>query len=145
MTSNKTSALKYAESILCELVIKKEWQISKARQELKKIALSQGYNSTSIVELVTSMSELAYNLFFHTNNGGEIKISVIKCDNGTGIKLACNDSGPGIISIEDALQDGYSTNGGLGGGLPGIKRLMDEFTIASNQHGTSITCLKWLI
>ncbi len=125
------------------LVINKEWQISTARHRAKYMAVALGYNINNTAELVTSVSELAYNLFFHANSGGEITLSVIQRDNKIGISLLSHDSGPGIFSIDNALQDGYSTNGGLGGGLPGTKRLMDEFNIASNPHGTLITCIKW--
>jgi serine/threonine-protein kinase RsbT len=126
------------------VVINKEWQVSLARRKLNMLAVALGYNVNSTAELVTAMSELAYNLFFHANSDGEVTVSVINSVNKTGISIMTRDSGPGIASIEKALADGFSTNGGLGGGLPGTKRLMDEFTISSTLNGTLITCVKWL-
>ncbi len=142
---NITSTLtpQFLEKNNFTVLINKEWQIPKGRHQVKSLAMALGYNINSTAELVTSMSELCYNLFFHANNGGEITVSVIESFNKTGIRLVSSDKGPGIACIANALQDGYSTNGGLGGGLPGTKRLMDEFSIASTSHGTLITCVKW--
>ena len=133
----------YEEKELFKITVKKEWQISTARRNLNQLAKAKGFNINQTAELVTSISELAYNLFFHTTDGGEITISTIEDAANTAIKLISRDTGPGIVSIETALQDGYSTNGGLGGGLPGVKRLMDDFSISSTQNGTLISCIKW--
>jgi serine/threonine-protein kinase RsbT len=133
----------YEESKLFKITIKKEWQISTARRKLNQVAKAKGFSINQTAELVTSISELAYNLFFHTTDGGVITIAIIDDVANTAIKLISRDTGPGIVSIERALQDGYSTNGGLGGGLPGVKRLMDEFSISSTQNGTVISCMKW--
>ena len=68
----------------------------------------------------------------------------IKQDGGAGIELIAEDEGPGIPDLEQAMQDGFSTNRGLGGGLPGVKRLMDEFHITSEMGtGTRIITRKW--
>ncbi len=132
------------ETEIFTVVINKEWQVSVARRQLNTLAVGLGYNVNRTAELVTALSELAYNLFFHANSGGEVTVSVINSVNKTGISIVSRDSGPGIPSIDNALVDGFSTNGGLGGGLPGAKRLMDEFTISSSLNGTLITCIKWL-
>lgn len=69
----------------------------------------------------------------------------VETSNAKGIMIIARDSGPGIRSIQDALRDGYSTSGGLGLGLPGVKRLMDEFVIESEVgRGTAVTIMKWL-
>ena len=70
-------------------------------------------------------------------------MSQLQIFNTVGIRITCIDSGPGILSINEALSDGFSTNGGLGGGLPGAERLMDEFYITSSSEGTHIDCIKW--
>ena len=123
--------------------IKKEWHIAKARGDTKKLMISVGCSTICLTEVVTCVSELAYNLFFHTQEGGVIEMSIIDPDGVLGIKITSHDNGPGIKSVTDALEDGFSTNGGLGGGLPGVKRLMDDFQIFSSEAGTSITCVKW--
>ncbi|MCH2055213.1 MAG: ATP-binding protein [Thalassotalea sp.] len=105
--------------------------------------ISVGCSTICLTEVVTCVSELAYNLFFHTQEGGVIEMSIIDPDGVLGIKITSHDNGPGIKSVTDALEDGFSTNGGLGGGLPGVKRLMDDFQIFSSEAGTSITCVKW--
>ena len=128
---------------LCSLVIEKEWQIARARHNLKTIAIELGFNKVNTAQIVTSLSELGYNLIFHSTKGGVVYISQLYKPNTIGIKLTCVDYGPGITSINDALTDGFSTNGGLGGGLPGAERLMDEFYISSSSDGTHIECIKW--
>lgn len=128
--------------LMTAITIEKEWHIAKARDETKKLMMSVGCSATCLTEVVTCVSELAYNLFFHALEGGVIEMSIVEPDGMVGIKIASYDKGPGIKSITDALEDGFSTNGGLGGGLPGVKRLMDNFQISTSETGTSITCFK---
>ena len=125
------------------LVIKKEWHIARARNMVEELAISMGFAKISTYELITSLSELGYNLFFHSHGGGVVHVSRLLRSGAEGIQLLSIDHGPGIASLTDALTDGYSTNGGLGGGLPGVKRLMNEFEIESNNQGTRIKCIKW--
>ena len=133
----------YTSQELCTLVIEKEWQIARARHHVKIIAQDLGFNQVYTAQVVTSLSELGYNLIFHSTKGGVVYISSVYATNAVGIKITCIDCGPGISSISDALSDGFSTNGGLGGGLPGAERLMDEFYIKSSTKGTQIDCIKW--
>jgi serine/threonine-protein kinase RsbT len=133
----------YKSQELCTLVIEKEWQIARARQRVKSIAQDLGFNQVNTAQMITSLSELGYNLIFHSTNGGVVYVSKLQTLNAIGIKITCIDSGPGISSINEALSDGFSTNGGLGGGLPGAERLMDEFYITSSNDGTHIDCIKW--
>ena len=133
----------YHSQDICTLVIEKEWQIARARNHVKEIAINSGFSKVYTAQLITSLSELGYNLLFHSDGGGSVYVSRLSRSGVTGIKLLCIDHGPGIASLTDALTDGYSTNGGLGGGLPGIERLMDEFQIESNKQGTRIECIKW--
>ena len=81
--------------------------------------------------------------FFHTTKGGTLSFIHIFNEKKQGIEVISQDEGPGIPDIPLAMQDGFSTYGGLGGGLPGVKRLMDEFEITSSETGTKIVARKW--
>ncbi|MDX8411133.1 MAG: anti-sigma regulatory factor [Mariprofundaceae bacterium] len=95
--------------------------------------------------VATAVSELANNQFFHTNSGGVIQFYHIEHSGRHGIEIVAQDEGPGIACIDMAMTDGFSSNGGLGGGLGGVKRLMDEFEIESEHGaGTRIVVRKWL-
>ncbi|PAJ74691.1 hypothetical protein CJF42_08995 [Pseudoalteromonas sp. NBT06-2] len=137
------SQKEYSSNVKFLLKINQEWHIARARYQVKDLALKHGFGQINLAHLITSLSELSYNLVFHTNNGGTITVSLLFCQDAIGIQLLCIDDGPGITSIKDALTDGFSTNGGLGGGLPGTERLMDEFNIESSSKGTQISCIKW--
>jgi serine/threonine-protein kinase RsbT len=92
--------------------------------------------------IATAISELARNIVTYAKKG-EIRLKVI---NGSrrGIQVIAHDEGPGIADVEQALRDGFSTSGSLGMGLPGVRRLVDEFHIVSEQnHGTTVTVSKW--
>ena len=122
-----------------------EWHIALARSTLLRFIDPLSVSDTWQASVETSLSELAYNLFLHTANGGLITIEMVNESQRIGIRLTSEDTGPGIASIPWAMKDGHSTNGGLGGGLPGIQRLMDEFNIQSEfGRGTLITTTKWL-
>lgn len=143
MSNQQNEQRMYKSQQLCTLVIEKEWQIARARQHVKAIAQDLGFNPVYTAQVVTSLSELGYNLIFHSTKGGVVYVSSVFSMNAIGIQITCIDCGPGIPSINDALSDGFSTNGGLGGGLPGAERLMDEFYIKSDIDGTQIDCIKW--
>lgn len=132
------------ERYLYTFMIDKEWKIAKARAKIKEYATERGFAEVDIAELTTAASELGYNLIFHTCVGGQLQLKAVQSKHGFGIKLISTDAGPGIHSMTDAMSDGFSTNGGLGGGLPGVKRLMDEFYIESSESGTRVECTKWL-
>jgi len=124
--------------------IAKELDISHAGITGLKIAESMGFNRVQCCAVRTSISELANNLLFHTVRGGTLTISIIDHENKKGIEITADDDGPGIPDIKLAMQDGYSTSGGLGGGLSGVSRLMDEFEIKSKAGaGTCIKARKW--
>jgi serine/threonine-protein kinase RsbT len=129
---------------ICEQSINQEWHIalskSKATLALKDYALTPLQQA----EILTIISELGYNLFFHANLGGVLRLRATLYNYQPGIIIESIDSGPGIISIESCMKDGFSTNGGLGGGLPGVKRLSDEFEISQLDGGTWVRCVKWL-
>jgi serine/threonine-protein kinase RsbT len=103
-----------------------------------------GFGATDATLIATAISELARNIVMYAQKG-EVMICSVETAHSKGILIVARDNGPGIRSIQDVLRDGYSTSGGLGLGLPGVKRLMDEFAIESEpRRGTTVTVKKWL-
>ena len=124
--------------------INKEWDIVGARQLGRDIAKEIGFGTVDQARIATAISELARNIYLYAING-KICFEVIENLNRKGIRMTAIDTGPGIEDLSQIMQDGYTTSGGLGAGLPGVKRLMDEFDIRSNiGTGTEITTVKWL-
>ena len=115
-----------------------------ARQTGHTLALELGFSITDAVIISTAISEIARNMVEYAKSG-KLKLSWIDQSGKKGIIVVANDNGPGIVNIKKAMQDGYATGNGLGIGLPGTKRLMDEFEIVSRVgKGTKITIKKWL-
>jgi serine/threonine-protein kinase RsbT len=114
-----------------------------ARQKGRALAHSLGFSETDSTLIATAISELARNIVTYAKKG-EIRIGPAENSHETGILVIAKDKGAGISDIKLALQDGYSTSGSLGLGLPGVKRLVDEFEIDSNVgQGTVVTIKKW--
>jgi serine/threonine-protein kinase RsbT len=114
-----------------------------ARQKGRELAIVLGFVSTDSTLLATAISELARNIIRYAKKG-EILIASVQSGDRVGITVVARDNGPGIANISLAMQDGFSTSGGLGLGLPGVKRLMDEFHLVSDVNkGTSVTIKKW--
>ena len=116
-----------------------------ARQKARAMAAEIGFQTIDLTLIATAVSELARNIV-HYARSGQIELRDINNRNGKrGLMIVARDEGPGIPNISRALQDGYSTSGSLGLGLPGARRLMDEFEIVSDaSSGTTITARKWL-
>ncbi len=124
--------------------VTQEHHIAQVRQAAAALAEETGFSRAATFAVATAVSELASNLFFHASGGGMIQISAVEERGGFWLEVLSEDQGPGIPDISLAMQDGYSTRGGLGGGLPGVKRLMDEFEISSKVDvGTRIVTRKW--
>ncbi|HLR08976.1 MAG TPA: anti-sigma regulatory factor [Bacillota bacterium] len=124
--------------------IHKEWDIVAARQLARDIAKQTGFGTVDQARIATAASEIARNIFLYAKTG-TICFNVIESIERKGISLSAFDNGPGIQDIGRAMGDGYSTSGGLGAGLPGVKRLMDEFDVQSEMgKGTEIRAVKWL-
>lgn len=124
--------------------INSEWGIVAARQAGRKLAREVGFGSVDQARITTAISELARNIYLYANKG-QIHIEEVVNDNKRGIKITAVDKGPGIRDLRKVMEDGYTTSGGLGAGLPGVRRLMDDFTIDSEvNNGTIITATKWL-
>ena len=124
--------------------IKSEWDIVAARQLGRNMAKELGFGTVDQARITTAISEMARNIYLYAGKG-EIRIDRIKQMGKTGLKVIAEDQGQGIQDIRKALEDGYSTSGGLGAGLPGVRRLMDGFDITSAPgEGTTIQVVKWL-
>lgn len=114
-----------------------------ARQKGRVLAERQGFSSSELTLIATAISELARNIIRYAKRG-EISIQVLDGNPKAGIVVVARDAGPGIADVERALEAGYSTSGSLGLGLPGVRRIMDEFAIVSEiGQGTTVTVTKW--
>jgi serine/threonine-protein kinase RsbT len=124
--------------------IKKEWDIVGARQLGREIAKDIGFGTVDQARIATAISELARNIYLYAEQG-QICFEIIETIDRKGICIMANDSGPGIDDIGRVMRDGYTTSGGLGAGLPGVKRLMDDFDLDSVENkGTKIKTTKWV-
>ncbi|SDO32163.1 anti-sigma regulatory factor [Alkalicoccus daliensis] len=124
--------------------INSEWGIVAARQAGRKLAREIGFGSVDQARITTAISELARNIYLYANQG-QIKIEEVSAGGKQGMKIIASDEGPGIKDLRRVMEDGFTTSGGLGAGLPGVKRLMDDFSIESEvEQGTVITAVKWL-
>jgi serine/threonine-protein kinase RsbT len=112
--------------------------IVRARAKARHLATSLGFGPADQTRLATAVSELARNVLQYAGKG-ECIIEDIGTDEKIGIRIVFHDDGPGISNLELAMQDGYSTSGGLGAGLPGTQRLMDEFAVSSQPGNTRVT------
>ena len=120
-----------------------EADIVTARQKGRELAAEGGFSRTEQTLIATAISELARNIVLYAKQG-EILIKPMQSGDRVCIVVVARDKGHGIADIPQAMQDGFSTSGGLGLGLPGVKRLMDEFHLESNANsGTTITIKKW--
>jgi serine/threonine-protein kinase RsbT len=114
-----------------------------ARQEGRDLAERMGCSSIESTMIATAISEIARNIMSHAGRG-EIAISAVAIDGRNAIEVIARDEGPGIVDIERAMQDGFSTGAGLGLGLPGAGRLMDHFEVRSEPGvGTTVIMRKW--
>jgi serine/threonine-protein kinase RsbT len=123
--------------------INSEGDIVTARKIVRDATMAMGFSVTDVTRVVTAASELARNAFRYAGSG-VMYWRMINASNGVGIELTFQDNGPGIPDIEQAMEPGYTTGRGLGLGLPGAKRLMDDMTIESLAgQGTKVTVQKW--
>ena len=117
--------------------------IVSARQQGRALALRLGFSSSDATMVATAISELARNIVLYARRGEIILGAVVSSDH-RGLAITACDDGDGIADIRQALQDGYSTSGRMGVGLPGVRRLMDEFEISSTVgKGTVVSVKKW--
>ncbi|HET6552493.1 MAG TPA: anti-sigma regulatory factor [Dyella sp.] len=123
--------------------IRSEQDVVLSRQLVRRIAQQHGLRLVDQTKLVTAVSELARNAVIY-GKGGDMDWSVIDSGARTGVRLVFRDNGPGIPDIKQAMTDGWTSGSGLGLGLAGAKRLVDEFELQSAPgEGTRITIIKW--
>jgi len=127
-----------------ELSIRSGDDVVRVRQQARVAAASCGLSLVDQTKLVTAASELARNTLVY-GGGGTATIEIVKSDTGrSGVKIDFADNGPGIPDMELALTDGWSSGSGLGLGLSGARRLVDEFKVASEPGtGTTVVVIKW--
>jgi serine/threonine-protein kinase RsbT len=114
-----------------------------ARQKGRELAAAAGFSQTDATLIATAISELVRNILSYAGSG-EIELARVHENGREGVVVVAADSGPGIGDVDAAMQEGFSTAGGLGMGLPGARRLVDEFDIVSEVgRGTTVTLKKW--
>jgi serine/threonine-protein kinase RsbT len=126
-----------------EVRINSEGDIIAARKTVRSAATQLGFGITDVTRIVTAASELTRNIYSYAGSG-VLRWRALDSSGRIGIELTFADNGPGIPDIEQAMETGYTTSGGLGMGLPGAKRLMDDMDIHSAVgSGTTVTVRKW--
>lgn len=125
------------------VAIQRDGDIIAARQKGRDLAAQAGFKGSDLTIIATAISEIARNIIVFAQQG-EVSLRVIENGGKRGVLIVAEDHGPGIPDIEQAMRDGFSTGKSLGLGLPGARRLMDEFEIVSEVgKGTVITMRKW--
>jgi serine/threonine-protein kinase RsbT len=117
--------------------------VVQARQQGRELAAEAGFSSGDQTVIAAAISEVARNILLYAKRG-EVSFKVVNNGDRRSLVIVAEDQGPGIPDIDRAMQDGFSTSGGLGLGLPGARRLMDEFDVKSTiGKGTIVTMRKW--
>jgi serine/threonine-protein kinase RsbT len=138
--SGRAEVLEHAH---VRLSIEEEPDVFVARNRARELALRQGFSRVEVEAIATAVSEVARNIVVHAGRG-ELLLDAAEERGRRGVVVVARDEEPGIPDVEQAMQDGYSTAGGLGLGLPSARRLMDEFSIASAAGaGTTVIMKKW--
>ena len=129
-----------------ELEIRTEPDIVLARQLARKAAVELGFGVIDQSRIATAVSELARNVLRYATEGrGRVSIRPRETNGRKGLEIVVSDDGPGISDVDEVMQDGYTSGRGMGLGLPGTKRLMDEMELKSQLGmGTTVTVRKWL-
>jgi serine/threonine-protein kinase RsbT len=124
--------------------IEDEEDIVTARQIGRRLAAARGLSLTEQTLIATAISEVARNIVIYAHRG-EVVLSAVEEQGRRGVMVVARDEGPGIPNPTLAMRDGFSTGNSLGMGLPGAKRLMDEFELSSTVgKGTTVTMKKWV-
>ena len=126
-----------------EMAVVKEQDVVPFRNRVREYAVRIKMGLVNQTKLITAASELVRNMLRYAN-GGKIRIEIVSKGRDNGIRLTFADTGPGISNVDLAMKDGYSTGKSLGLGLPGAKRLVNEFNIQTETgKGTTVTIIKW--
>lgn len=123
--------------------IRTEVDLVEARRAGRALAERQGFTSSEAALVATAISEVARNIVSYAGTG-QLELELVEERGRVGVRVVASDQGPGIPDVDLAMRDGYSTGGGLGLGLPGSRRLMDEFELNSTVgQGTTVRMTKW--
>jgi serine/threonine-protein kinase RsbT len=122
--------------------VRSQVDAERAERLARALAGEIGLGAFGAESVALATLELASNLVRYATDG-ELRFARVDGTRGVGLQVESLDSGPGITDVQRALEDGFSTHGSLGGGLPGVRRLMDEFDIASSSGGTRVLACKW--
>jgi len=126
--------------------IRGEMDVSRCVLGSRHFAQEMGFADAPSLMISTAVSELVRNILRHGGGRGELRMSPIELPGRRGVRVEASDKGPGIVDVAQALQDHFSSAGTLGLGLPGVKRMMDEFEIDSTPgEGTRVTTCKWIL
>ena len=132
----------HARDDVVRIPISTDADIVAARRAAREMAARQGFSSTDLTVVATAVSEVTRNIVRFAGNG--VVVLELLTVPAPGMRIVAMDNGPGIPDVEQALTDGYSSYDGLGLGLPGARRLMDEFSVVSEKRrGTTVTMTKW--
>ena len=130
-----------ADEIRWEIAV--DLDVVQARQSAREQAALAGFSAGDQTVIAAAVSEIARNILMYARRG-TVTLRLEEDDERRGLIIIARDEGPGIADVPRAMQDGFSTSGGLGVGLPGSRRLMDEFDVASQPgRGTTVTMKKW--
>jgi serine/threonine-protein kinase RsbT len=125
------------------VAIRTDADVVTARQEARAMGAGLGFSGTDLTLLATAISEIARNITTYAGEG-EVALRVLDDGGRQGIEVVATDDGPGIDDVELAMQDGFTTGNGLGLGLPGTRRLVDEFELRTQPgSGTLVRLVKW--
>jgi serine/threonine-protein kinase RsbT len=130
-------------SSVASIDVEREADVVTARQRGRELAAALGFSITDQTLIATAISEVARNIVSYAKRG-TVSFNRVERQGRLGIEILATDHGPGIADVEQAMRDGYSTGNSLGVGLPGARRLVDEFEIESKLGvGTTVTLRKW--
>jgi anti-sigma regulatory factor (Ser/Thr protein kinase) len=132
-----------SETSRVRVAIRADCDVAVARQQGRALSQRGGLGTAATEAVATAITEIARNIVVHAG-AGEVLLEIVRRRGRCGIKVVARDDGPGIVDLEQAMRDGFSTADGLGLGLPGARELMDEFELASDPgKGTTVTMTKW--
>jgi serine/threonine-protein kinase RsbT len=124
--------------------VRSQDDVVQVRQKVRAAGGAMGFSLVDLTKLVTAASELARNTLVH-GGGGEVRVEAVEDGGRRGLRLSFVDQGPGIADLKQALTDGYTSGAGLGLGLGGSRRLVNDFEIESTPGaGTRVTVAKWI-
>ncbi len=125
------------------LRVERDADVVAARQKGRELAALAGITGSDLTVVATAISEIARNIIVYAKRG-QIVLKIVQNGHRRGVVVIATDQGPGIANIDMAMRDGFSTGKSLGLGLPGARRLMDDFEIVSEPgHGVTVTMTKW--